>query len=73
MPRPAKPAPLAAPDPEPLRLRVTKLGDGKIATGEHLPGQGDLLFERGETFRASPERAAALEALGLAEIVEGEG
>ena len=70
MPKPAKPAPMATPDPEPVLVRVPKLGDGKISTGQHLAGQGDLMFERGETLAVSPAGAVELEARGLAEIVE---
>lgn len=49
-------------------VRITKMGDGKVSTGEHLSGEGDLLYEYGETPRLPRVVAEALEDAGYGEI-----
>ena len=44
-----------------VTVTVTKAGDGKISTGEHVAGVGDVTYKRGDKFQCSPETAAALE------------
>ena len=53
-----------------VRITVTKFGEGKISTGVHVAGEGDVLARRGDVLEAPAESAASLEASGLAEIVE---
>lgn len=48
-------------------MTVTKAGDGKISTGEHVTGVGDKTYARGERFHCTPDTAAALEARHYAE------
>jgi hypothetical protein len=48
-------------------MTVTKAGTGKISTGEHIAGVGDVCFERGARILCLPETAAALEAKHYAE------
>lgn len=52
-----------------VKCRVTKLGDGKISTGEHVAGIGEVHFEKGEEFPARKDIADALEDRGFVEIV----
>ena len=54
-----------------VRIRVTKFGGGKISTGEHRAGFGDVMAERGSELDVDRDTARAHEAAGLAEIVEG--
>jgi hypothetical protein len=51
-----------------VTCRVLPMGDGKISTGEHIGGVGDLYYERGETFTVARSIAEPLERRGLAEI-----
>jgi hypothetical protein len=53
-----------------VRVTITKFGDGKVSTGEHVSVKGDVMAKRGEVLETSAEAAAALEAAGLAEISE---
>lgn len=55
--------------PETVRVTVTKFGDGKISTGEHVSAHGDVKAKRGDTLTVSLSIAEALEKRGLAEIV----
>jgi hypothetical protein len=48
-----------------VTCRVLPLGDGKISTGEHIGGVGDLHYERGETFTVARVDRGALERRGL--------
>lgn len=56
---------------EKVRVRVLKLGDGKIAMGVHIAGIGDAHYERGEQFDIELPIAQSLEDKGYVEI-EGE-
>lgn len=60
-PRRGRPPKAAAPEGM-VRCVVTKAGDGKISTGEHITGVGDVTYKRGDEFYALPDTAASLEA-----------
>lgn len=60
-PRRGRP-PKVAEDDGMVWVTVTKAGDGKVSTGEHVTGVGDQTYARGARFRVPPETAAALEA-----------
>lgn len=51
-----------------VSVTITKFGDGKVSTGVHEPGPGDIYAKRGEKMAVSKGTAQALEAKGLAEI-----
>jgi len=53
-----------------VKVRITKHGDGKVATGEHVAADGDVLFEAGEETPLPRVVALELEARGYAEIQE---
>jgi hypothetical protein len=55
-----------------VTARVMKLGDGKISTGQHVPGVGEVHYERGEEFTTARAIAQDLEERGYVEIVEPE-
>lgn len=55
-----------------VRCRVMKLGDGKVSTGQHVPGVGEVHYERGEEFTGPRALAQELEERGYVEIVESE-
>lgn len=48
--RQAKRSDAPAPGVEMVLVKVTKRGDGRISTGQHVSGVGEVYFERGETF-----------------------
>lgn len=50
-----------------VEITITKLGDGKVSTGEHVAGEGDIYASRGEKLMVSPGVVASLEARGFAE------
>lgn len=53
-----------------VKVRVTKLGDGKIGTGRYIAGIGNMCYSAGETISKCPLLSAeALEAKGYAEII----
>ena len=58
-------------DPE-VTVRVTKKGDGKISTGKHVTGLGDLTYEYRETPKLPRSIAMDLEERGFAEIQDAE-
>lgn len=64
------PMPPTAGGEEPVRVIITKFGDGKVSTGDFVMGKGDLMARRGEVIEISVDCARALEERGLAEIVE---
>ncbi len=43
---------------------VTKKGDDKISTGQHIPGIGDVKYKRGDKFTVDSEIAENLADLG---------
>jgi hypothetical protein len=51
------------------RVRITKAGDGRISCGQHIAGQGDLTYEKGEIADVPQTAAMAFEGRGWAEIV----
>jgi hypothetical protein len=53
-----------------VTVRITKLGAGKVATGEHVAADGDILFEAGEETSLPRVVALELEERGYAEIQE---
>ena len=54
--------------PKIVRCRVLKAGDGKISTGQHVAGVGEVHFERGEEFDCAERTALLLEDRGYVEI-----
>lgn len=56
-----------------VNVRITKLGDGEVSTGEHLSGEGDLMHEKGDIVSLPRQVAMALEVKGFAEIEEAKG
>jgi len=55
---------------EMLQARILKAGDGKISTGIHIPGKGDVFHERGTVLTLERSIALGLEARGYVEIAE---
>lgn len=53
---------------KPVSVKVTKFGEGKVSTGEHVAVQGDVMAKVGQILSVPPSVAKALEAKGLAEI-----
>ena len=51
-----------------VRVRVTKRGDMKISTGEHVAMMGDKFYEAGDEFEVAQSIGADLEERGLVEI-----
>lgn len=56
--------------PEIVTCRVLKNGDGKVSTGQHVAGIGEVHYEKGETFQTIREIADELETRGFVEIQE---
>lgn len=52
---------------ETILVTITKFGSGKVSTGHHVAGEGDIMSERGDVLEVSKTVAASLEAKGLAE------
>lgn len=50
-----------------VEITITKFGDGKVSTGVHVAGEGDIYASRGDKLTVSREVAARLEELGVAE------
>jgi len=55
---------------ETVQARILKAGDGKISTGIHIPGKGDVYHERGTVLTLERSIARGLEARGFVEIEE---
>lgn len=69
----ARQAAKVAKDPEPIvmvQCRVMKAGDGKISTGLHVAGIGEVHYERDETFPAEQATATGYEDRGWVEILK---
>lgn len=63
-------APAAAvfkPAPSMIEVTITKFGDGKVSTGFHVAGEGDIYAARGDKITVSKDVAESLEVRGLAE------
>ena len=58
----------ADPQSELVTVRVLRLGNGRISTGQHQPRGGDVLYEAGEVFTCPRHIADVHEANGLVEI-----
>lgn len=54
--------------PEPVTIKITRFGDGKVSSGRHIADQGDEMLAEGETIKVAPDLAAELEERGLVEI-----
>ena len=52
-------------------VRITKMGDDKVGTGEYIAGIGNLCYAVGETPELPLTSAKSLEARGLVEIQNG--
>lgn len=52
-----------------VKVKVTKFGSGKVSTGVHVTGEGDIMAANGDVLEVSETIAKALESLGLAETV----
>lgn len=59
--------PVAERDPTLVEVTITKFGEGRVSTGEHVTGEGDIFAKRGEKLLVSKKTAERLEVLGLAE------
>lgn len=59
------------PAPEPngglVEVTITKFGEGKVSTGHHVAGEGDIYASRGDKIMVSKDVAERLEVLGVAE------
>lgn len=53
-----------AAEPVLVSCKVLPLGDGKISTGDHVAGIGEVHYEEGETFQAIEATAKAYKAKG---------
>lgn len=50
-----------------VTARVLKKGDGKLSTGEHIPGEGDVFHVLGDILQVPAEAVEALEDRGYVE------
>lgn len=53
---------------EEVEVTITKFGDGKVSTGMHVAGEGDIYAERGEKLTVSKSVAVLLERRAFAEM-----
>lgn len=53
-----------------VSVTITKHGDGKVSTGIHVAGEGDIMAERGEKLVVTKSTGLALEKRAFAEIDE---
>lgn len=51
-----------------VKIRITKLGAGKVSTGVHVAVEGEVMAEAGAILAVPQAVAEELEARGLAEI-----
>lgn len=51
-----------------IKVRVTKLGAGKVSTGAHVAVEGEVMAEAGAIITVPQDVADALEARGFGEI-----
>jgi hypothetical protein len=51
-----------------VKVMVIAAGDGRISTGEHIAGIGDLTYARKDVFECPRPMAEALQARGFVEI-----
>ncbi|TAL08064.1 MAG: hypothetical protein EPO02_13815 [Nitrospirae bacterium] len=57
------------PNLQPVKVTIVKFGEGKVSTGEHIAGKGDIMAERGDVITVSKNIADALESKGYGEVV----
>jgi hypothetical protein len=57
----------AQPNGEMVEVVITKFGEGKVSTGEHVAGEGDIYASRGDKIIVAKHVAVRLEVLGVAE------
>lgn len=50
-----------------VEARVTKKGGGKISTGEHVPGEGDIFHVQGDIIQVPADAVEELEERGWIE------
>ena len=55
-------------DANDVKIRVTKLGAGKVSTGVHVAASGDVMAQAGDMLTVPQEVAGELEARGFAEV-----
>lgn len=48
-------------------VTITKFGEGKVSTGEHIPSVGDVKAAKGDILKVSDDVASDLEKRGFAE------
>lgn len=48
-------------------VRVLRKGDGKLSTGEHIPGEGDVFHGVGDILQVPADAVEALEDRGFVE------
>ena len=51
-----------------VKIRVTRLGAGRVSTGVHVAVEGEVMAQAGDMLSVPQVVAEALEAQGLAEI-----
>jgi len=59
---------IVLPRPGHVFVTVTKFGEGKVSTGQHIPDHGDVMAVKGDVLECPEEDAKIQEALGLVEI-----
>lgn len=69
MARAARQKALAGKDEQPMvKVRITKMGDGKVSMGIHVAGIGEAYYEKGEMVDLPLDVAQRIESRGFAEI-----
>ena len=51
-----------------VKVRITRLGGGKVSTGVHVAVEGEVMAEAGAILTVPEDVAEALEARGFAEV-----
>ncbi|HUO01404.1 MAG TPA: hypothetical protein VMU31_01395 [Rhizomicrobium sp.] len=51
-----------------VKVRITRLGAGKVSTGVHVAVEGEVMAEAGAILTVPEDVAEALEARGFAEV-----
>lgn len=59
--------PATKPNGDLVEITITKFGEGKVSTGVHIAGEGDIYANRGDKIMVSKDVALRLEVLGVAE------
>lgn len=49
-------------------VTVTKFGEGKVSTGEHIAELGDVMAKKGDVLECPEDQAKIQEGFGLVEI-----